>query len=69
MPGAGLGLITQKYAYLTLSVHSRDIYQDEPSADHTVHVHVRGEQDLARIHWLAAQAGGRFTGRTESAPL
>ncbi|MFI2125740.1 hypothetical protein ACH45E_31835 [Streptomyces sp. NPDC020299] len=69
VPEAGLESISQKYAYLTLSVNSRDLYQYEHSADHTVHVHVRGEQDLDRVHWLAAQAGGRFEGRTELAPL
>ncbi|MFF9777139.1 hypothetical protein ACF1HJ_26205 [Streptomyces sp. NPDC013978] len=69
VPTAGLGLITQKYAYLTLSVNSRDLYQDEPSPDHTVHVHVRGDQDTARVEWLAAQVGSRFSGRVEIAPL
>lgn len=69
VPAAGLGCITQKYAYLTLSVNSRDLYQDEPSHDHTVHVHVRGDQDTARVEWLAAQVGSRFTGRVEMAPL
>ncbi|MFF4017574.1 hypothetical protein [Streptomyces sp. NPDC001843] len=69
VPEAGLESISQKYAYLTLSVHSRDLYQYEPSADHTVHVHVRGEHDLDRVHWLAERVGGRFDGRTELAPL
>jgi hypothetical protein len=71
VPEAGLETISQKYAYLTLTVNSRDLYQDEPSKDHTVHVHVRnrdGDQ-TARVHWLAGQVGGRFTGRVESAPL
>ncbi len=40
VPEAGLEEISQKYAYLTLSVNSRYLYQDEPSRDHTVHVHV-----------------------------
>ncbi|MET9904491.1 hypothetical protein [Streptomyces sp. NPDC006446] len=68
---AGLEAISQKYAYLTLTVNSRDLYQDEPSQDHTVHVHARnrnGDQ-TARVHWLADQVGGRFTGRVELAPL
>ncbi|MFJ9118855.1 hypothetical protein ACIRJO_25250 [Streptomyces sp. NPDC102394] len=71
VPEAGLEEISQKYAYLTLSVNSRDLYQDEPSQDHTVHVHVRdGDGDqIARVHWLAARVGGRFTGRVELAPL
>lgn len=69
VPGAGLESISQKYAYLTLSVYSRDLYQCERAPDHTVHVHVRGEYDADRVHWLAAQAGGRFDGRTELAPL
>lgn len=71
VPEAGLEEISQKYAYLTLSVNSRDLYQSEPSQDHTVHVHARnrnGDQ-IARVHWLADQVGGRFTGRVESAPL
>ncbi|MEW2316600.1 hypothetical protein [Streptomyces bauhiniae] len=71
VPEAGLDEISQKYAYLTLSVHSRDLYQEEPSGDHTVHVHVRdrdGDQ-TDRVHWLAGQVGGRFTGRVQVAPL
>jgi hypothetical protein len=71
VPEAGLEAISQKYAYLTLTVNSRDLYQDEPSRDHTVHVHVRSRNgfQLARAHWLADQVGGRFTGRVEPAPL
>ncbi|CAM5252218.1 hypothetical protein [Streptomyces avidinii] len=72
VPEAGLERVSQKYAYLTLSVNSRDLYQDEPSDDHTVHVHVRYAalaEDTARIEWLADQVGGRFTGRVETAPL
>jgi hypothetical protein len=71
VPEAGLEAISQKYAYLTLTVNSRDLYQEEPSQDHTVHVHVRnrnGDQ-IARVHWLADQVGGRFTGRVQLAPL
>ncbi|MFJ8864915.1 hypothetical protein ACIRD6_04040 [Streptomyces sp. NPDC102473] len=71
VPEAGLEAISQKYAYLTLSVNSRDLHQDEPSQDHTVHVHVRdrnGDQ-IARVHWLADHVGGRFTGRVETAYL
>ncbi|MGA5194297.1 hypothetical protein [Streptomyces exfoliatus] len=71
VPEAGLEEISQKYAYLTLTVNSRDLYQDEPSRDHTVHVHVpnRDGDQISRVHWLAEQVGGRFTGRVESAPL
>ncbi|MGW7382075.1 hypothetical protein [Streptomyces sp. NPDC054794] len=69
VPEAGLEEISQKYAYLTLSVNSRDLYQYECSPDHTVHVHVRSGRDLDRVRWLAAQVGGHFTGRTELAPL
>ncbi|MFJ9245671.1 hypothetical protein [Streptomyces sp. NPDC101776] len=71
VPEAGLESISQKYAYLTLTVNSRDLYQDEPSQDHTVHVHVRNRNGLqtARAHWLADQVGGRFTGRVELAYL
>ncbi|MFC9621729.1 hypothetical protein ACFTXM_17615 [Streptomyces sp. NPDC056930] len=71
VPEAGLEAISQKYAYLTLTMNSRDLYQEEPSQDHTVHVHVRdrnGEQ-TARVHWLADQVGGRFTGRVQLAHL
>ncbi|GAA2233554.1 hypothetical protein GCM10010232_20320 [Streptomyces amakusaensis] len=71
VPEAGLESISQKYAYLTLTVNSRDLYQDEPSQDHTVHVHCRdrnGDQ-TARVHWLADRVGGRFSGRVEPAPL
>ncbi|MEV8424148.1 hypothetical protein [Streptomyces niveus] len=69
VPEAQLELITEKYAYLTLTVNSRDLYQDEPSQDHTVHVHVRSEIETDRIGWLADRISGRFTGRTESAPF
>ncbi|MFB7776116.1 hypothetical protein [Streptomyces bauhiniae] len=71
VPEAGLAGISQKYAYLTLSVHSRDLYQEEPSGDHTVHVHVRDRDGdhTDRVHWLAGQVGGRFTGRVQGAPL
>lgn len=70
VPEAGLERVSQKYAYLTLSVNSRDLYQNEPSQDHTVHVHVRNADfDTDRITWLADRVGGRFTGRVERAPL
>ncbi|MGV9318485.1 hypothetical protein [Streptomyces sp. NPDC003660] len=71
VPEAGLAQISQKYAYLTLSVHSLDLYQEEPSPDHTVHVHVqdRDGDHVDRVHWLAGQVGGRFTGRVQGAPL
>ncbi|MFE6038699.1 hypothetical protein [Streptomyces sp. NPDC056452] len=71
VPEAGLEAISQTYAYLTLTVNCRDLYQNKPSQDHTVHVHARdrnGDQ-IARVHWLADQVGGRFTGRVELAPL
>ncbi|MET7869033.1 hypothetical protein [Streptomyces cyaneofuscatus] len=71
VPEAGLEPISQKFAYLTLTVNSRDLYQNEPSQDHTVHVHCRdrnGDQ-TARVHWLAARVGGRFTGRVEQSTL
>lgn len=71
VPEAGLEAISEKYAYLTLTVNSRDLYQDERSQDHTIHVHVPGPHghQIDRIHWLADQIGGRFTGRVEVAPL
>ncbi|WP_327253430.1 hypothetical protein [Streptomyces sp. NBC_01244] len=70
VPEAGLERVSQKYAYLTLTVNSRDLYQSEPSQDHTVHVHVQNAAfDTDRITWLADRVGGRFTGRVETAPL
>ncbi|MFB7528278.1 hypothetical protein ACFC0C_08510 [Streptomyces sp. NPDC056178] len=71
VPEAGLEEISQKYAYLTLTVNSRDLYQEEPSQDHTVHVHVRDRNggQTTRVHWLADRVGGRFTGRVRLAPL
>ncbi|WP_328789981.1 hypothetical protein [Streptomyces sp. NBC_00273] len=72
VPEAGLERVSQKYAYLTLSVNSRDLYQCELSEDHTVHVHVRNTAwpaHTARVRWLADQIGGRFTGRVETALL
>ncbi|MFI5683625.1 hypothetical protein [Streptomyces sp. NPDC051636] len=46
-----------------------DLCQKEPAPDHTVHVHVRGDRDLDRVRRLAVRVGGRFSGRTELAPL
>jgi hypothetical protein len=70
VPEAGLAAISQKYAYLTLSVNSRDLYQEEPSEDHTLHVHVADEaHDTPRIEWLAARIGGHYDGRSQGAPL
>ncbi|MFD6919564.1 hypothetical protein ACFV99_05000 [Streptomyces sp. NPDC059944] len=71
VPEAGLETISQKYAYLTLTVNSRDLYQDERTQDHTVHVHVRNQSadQIARVQRLADQVGGKFTGRVEWAPL
>ncbi|MFF2517801.1 hypothetical protein [Streptomyces sp. NPDC058086] len=69
VPEAGLDFISQKYAYLTLSVNSSDLYQCEPSEDHTVYVHVPDEHHIARVEWLAERVGGHRTGRVEVAPL
>ncbi|MEU9207557.1 hypothetical protein AB0D27_06260 [Streptomyces sp. NPDC048415] len=69
VPEAGLPTISQKYAYLTLALNSRDIYQDEPSPDHTVYVHVPSDDHIPRVEWLAAQVGGRYSGRVEISPL
>ncbi|MFA7761570.1 hypothetical protein ACGFNX_35800 [Streptomyces sp. NPDC048723] len=72
VPEAGLERVSQKYAYLTLSVNSRDLFQHELFEDHTVHVHVSNAarpEHAARIRWLADQVGGRFTGRVEMALL
>ncbi|MFG3043314.1 hypothetical protein ACGFZR_00055 [Streptomyces sp. NPDC048241] len=69
VPEAGLEEVHEKYAYLTLSVHSLDLYQDEPSQDHTVHVHDRYDAGVERVHWFAEQVGVRFTGRVQGAPL
>ncbi|WP_063802919.1 hypothetical protein [Streptomyces griseorubiginosus] len=74
VPEAGLEAISQKYAYLTLTVNSRDLYQEEPSQDHTIYMHVPNPPGdridrIDRIHWLADQVGGRFAGRVEVARL
>ncbi|MEU9319745.1 hypothetical protein [Streptomyces sp. NPDC048295] len=70
VPEAGLAAVSQKYAYLTLTVNSLDLYQDEPSPDHTVHVHTNGaDGSERRVEWLAQCVGGRATGRVESAPI
>ncbi|WP_405720255.1 hypothetical protein [Streptomyces sp. NBC_00046] len=70
VPEAELEAVSQKYAYLTLTVGSRDLYQDEPSQDHTVHVHTDGaDGSERRVEWLAGHIGGRATGRVESAPI
>ncbi|MDX2561108.1 hypothetical protein PV371_15770 [Streptomyces sp. TX20-6-3] len=69
VPEAGLEAVSQKYAYLTLTVNSRDLYQDEPSQDHTVHVHTSRGDDSGRVAWLAARIGSTPTGRAEIAPL
>ncbi|WP_055601301.1 hypothetical protein [Streptomyces aureus] len=69
VPEAGLEAVSQKYAYLTLSVNSRDLGQDEPSQDHTVHVHSRWGEDDGRVEWLAARIGSTPTGRAESSSL
>jgi len=71
VPEAGLEAISQKYAYLTLTVNSRDLYQEERSQDHTIYVHVPNPPGdrIDRIHWLADQVGGRFAGRVEVARL
>ncbi|MEV1169892.1 hypothetical protein [Nonomuraea sp. NPDC049784] len=67
VPEAALEGVSEKYAFLTRSVNSRDLYQQALSRDHTVHVHVRDGEQVARIQWLADQGGGRFTGRLELA--
>ncbi|WP_338498580.1 hypothetical protein [Streptomyces sp. SJL17-4] len=69
VPEAGLEAVSQKYAYLTLTVNSRDLCQDEPSQDHTVHVHTSRGDDGGRVEWLAACVGSTPTGRVEMAFL
>ncbi|MFD4031362.1 hypothetical protein ACFWVP_12780 [Streptomyces sp. NPDC058637] len=70
VPEADLEAVSQKYAYLTLTLNSRDLYQREPSRDHTIHVHTDGTDGSARrVEWLAGQIGGRPTGRVEPAPI
>ncbi|MFD0342360.1 hypothetical protein ACFVH0_27420 [Streptomyces sp. NPDC127117] len=70
VPEANLEVVSQKYAYLTLTVNSRDLYQYEPSQDHTIHVHTDGADGSdRRVEWLAGRIGGRTTGRVESAPI
>ncbi|MFE2289522.1 hypothetical protein ACFXDJ_35790 [Streptomyces sp. NPDC059443] len=52
-----LGLLREmKYADVQISVYCRGLFRDEPSPDHTVHVHIRGNGD-ARVEWLAEQVG------------
>lgn len=60
-PSVGLAPAGTRSAFLTLSVNSRDIHLDEPSPDHTVHVHVSGFQP-ERASWLAAQVGLQLLG-------
>lgn len=70
VPEAGLDAVSQKFAHLTLSVNSRDLFQDEPSQDHTVYVHTRGgAAHTARVAWLAACIGSTPTGWVESSSL
>ncbi|MFD9304447.1 hypothetical protein ACFWCB_17620 [Streptomyces sp. NPDC060048] len=52
-----LGLPSEvKDADVQISVNCRGLFSDDPSPDHTVHVHVRANGQ-ARAEWLAEQVG------------
>ncbi|MEU5723086.1 hypothetical protein [Micromonospora sp. NPDC047738] len=55
VPSLGLGR-EFKYAHVQLVFNASDIWATEPSAGHSVFVHVR-HRELERAEWLARQAG------------
>ncbi|MGK5446319.1 hypothetical protein [Streptomyces radiopugnans] len=66
-PEVGLGVGGARGAFVTLCVHARDLYLEEPAADHTVFVHVK-QIEAERAPWLAAQVGLRVIGGLVMAP-
>ncbi|WP_245769789.1 hypothetical protein [Streptomyces radiopugnans] len=66
-PEVGLGAGGARGAFVTLCVHARDLYLEEPAADHTVFVHVK-QIEAERAPWLAAQVGLRVIGGLVMAP-
>ncbi|MEU6106469.1 hypothetical protein [Streptomyces flaveolus] len=67
-PEAGLGRGGSRGAYVTVCVNARDLYLEEPAADHTVYVHVK-QVEAQRAAWLAAQVGMEVIGELQMAPL
>ncbi|MBR7835855.1 hypothetical protein KDL01_21455 [Actinospica durhamensis] len=54
---AELGLEPRgKDAFVQIVINSRDVMSEIPAADHTVFIHLRGEDDT-RAEWLARQVG------------
>jgi hypothetical protein len=45
-----------KDAFVQIAINSRDVQSEIPAADHTVFIHLRGE-DNTRAEWLARQVG------------
>ncbi|HET9170956.1 MAG TPA: hypothetical protein VFN97_16080 [Actinospica sp.] len=54
-----------KDAGIQIAINSRDVLSEIPAADHTVFLHLRGE-DTARAEWLADQVGLKPIGPWES---
>ncbi|WP_441247117.1 hypothetical protein [Kitasatospora sp. McL0602] len=54
-----------KYADVQISVHCRGVFLDEPSADHTVHVHLFGGR-IERADWLAGKVGLAVVGPAQA---
>ncbi|MFF7331697.1 hypothetical protein [Streptomyces sp. NPDC008150] len=67
-PEAGLGRGGTRGAYVTVCVNARDLYLEEPAADHTLYVHVK-QSEPERAVWLAAQVGLEVMGELQMAPL
>ncbi|MFE0172668.1 hypothetical protein ACFWZ2_10155 [Streptomyces sp. NPDC059002] len=66
-PEAGLGGGGSRGAFVTLCMNVRDLDLTEPSADHTVFVHVK-QFEAERAPWLAARVGCRVIGDLVMAP-
>jgi hypothetical protein len=66
-PEIGLGAGGTRGAYVTVCANVRDLYLDEPAADHTVFVHVK-QVEAERGPWLAAQVGLQVVGELVMAP-
>ncbi|MFI1169974.1 hypothetical protein [Streptomyces melanogenes] len=67
-PEVGLGRGGTRGAFVTVCVNARDLYLEEPAADHTVYVHVK-QAEAQRANWLAAQVGLQVIGELQMAPL
>ncbi|MFB8003548.1 hypothetical protein [Nocardia sp. NPDC056000] len=55
-------------AYITLSINALTIWPDEPSPDHTVHIHA-AQRYPERARWLAAQVGLEIIGDPEMSAM